>query len=456
MPVLERLKQYIEQKQLLKWEDKVLLAVSGGKDSMLLARLFHDLGVTCLVAHCNFGLRGNESDLDEKLVREYCEELKIPFFVKRFPTEGFAKENKISIQMAARELRYTWFEELRQEQHCNYIAIAQHANDHLETMLLNLTRSTGIQGLLGIQPKRDTLIRPLLFLTAEEIATAVQELQVPFRDDQSNFSTKYARNKIRLEIIPKFKEIQADFESILVKNIQHFEESQDFILRHVDQLRNELFQKEGSSIVIQKSALLTYINDHYLLFELFKPYGYSRNVMEDLASAFDHSMGQIFESGTHQILLDRDSLILQEKNQVPLMPELLHDEMSTITWLSKSFYMSTADGAVHVADGTAVQVDGDKLIFPLTWRSWQQGDKFKPLGMQGSKKVSDYFIQEKLSRFEKETVPILVNGNGELIWIVGMRLDNRFKVTENTKKVLTLVYNSNIWRNKSYFRRNNT
>ena len=440
MSILERLKHYIENKQLFAKENKVLLAVSGGKDSMLMARLFHDMGQSCIIAHCNFQLRGQESDKDEELVRQYASELGFPVFVKRFETEKFATINKVSIQMAARELRYDWFEELRNNQHCDVIAIAQHANDHLETMLLNLTRSTGIQGLTGIQPKRRKLIRPLLFLNSEDIAKEVAKLNVPYRDDQSNFSSKYARNKIRLELIPKFKEIQPDFESILEQNIQHFNESHQFIKKQVDAIRKSLFLEDEGTVKIKVNSIKPYIEDYYLLFELFKPYQFQRNVLEDLGSVIDNPMGQVFESDTHKLLLDRSYLILQEKGKNEFT-EITIDNINTVVNLdSKSFSMYEEKNAELNSDKFSVKVDFEKLVFPLVLRPWKIGDIFKPLGMEGSKKLSDFFIQHKLSRFEKDAVPILVNANGEVIWIVGMRLDNRFKVTENTKKVLTLVY----------------
>ncbi|WP_099371920.1 tRNA lysidine(34) synthetase TilS [Sphingobacterium sp. 1.A.5] len=440
MSIQERLKHYIENKQLFAKENKVLLAVSGGKDSMLMARLLHDMEQSCIIAHCNFQLRGQESDKDEELVRQYASELGFPVFVKRFETETFATINKVSIQMAARELRYDWFEELRSNQHCDVIAIAQHANDHLETMLLNLTRSTGIQGLTGIQPRRGKLIRPLLFLNSEEIAKEVAKLNVPYRDDQSNFSTKYARNKIRLEIIPKFKEIQPDFESILEQNIQHFNESHQFIKKQVDAIRKSLFLEDEGTVKINVDSIKPYIEDHYLLFELFKPYQFQRNVLEDLSSVIDNPMGQVFESDTHKLLLDRSYLILQEKGKNEFT-EITIDNINTVVNLgSKSFSMNEEKNAELKPDKFSAKVDFDKLAFPLVLRPWKIGDSFKPLGMEGSKKISDFFIQHKLNRFEKDAVPILVNANDEVIWIVGMRLDNRYKVTENTKKVLTLVY----------------
>ena len=440
MSVLERLKQFIIEKELLERNDKILLAVSGGKDSMLMARLFHDLRMDCIIAHCNFQLRGEESDKDEALVEDYAKELGYPMFVKKFDTEDYATQHKVSIQMAARELRYQWFEEIRTEEACQKIAIAQHANDHLETMLFNLTRSTGIQGLLGIQAKRGPIIRPILFLSASEVAAEVQNLQVPYRDDQSNFSTKYARNKIRLEIIPKFKEIQPDFESILEQNIKHFEESQRFIQNQLDAIRKLIFQNEGTQIKIKLEAMQGHASAPFLIFELFKPYNFQRNVTDDLITVLDKGMGQIFESSSHELLLDRDELILREKVIDSPVAITIESRNTKVNYNHRYFYIVESQGTEIERVENQVQVDADLIKFPLVLRPWQIGDTFKPLGMEGSKKVSDYFIQKKLNRFQKEDVPILVNGDGQLIWIVDMRLDNRFKVTENTKKVLTLVY----------------
>ncbi len=440
MPILEKLKQFIIEKNLLTQGDRVLLAVSGGKDSMLMAKLFHDLNIDAIVAHCNFQLRGEESDKDEQLVIEYCKELGFQVLLKKFNTEQFAAEKKISIQMAARQLRYEWFESARETYNCSVIAIAQHANDHLETVLLNLTRSTGIQGLLGIQPKRGFIIRPLLFMSALEITQVVEKLNVPYRDDKSNFSTKYARNKIRLEIIPKFKEIQPDFETIILQNIKHFEESQQFIQRQVESIRQSIFQTHDGNIKIEKELMRPYLQDSYLLFEIFKIYHFQRNIIEDLISVFDQGMGQVFQSQTHEILLMQSDLIIRERADDRIIDEIIEKLDSKIKLHNKLFSMEEGHEIEFSVDKSKVQVDQDMLKFPLTIRTWKQGDSFKPLGMEGSKKLSDYFIQQKINRFEKNMVPILVNADGIIIWILGMRLDNRFKVTENTKKVLTLVY----------------
>ena len=441
MVIADQLAQYIKNQNLVQIQDKILLAVSGGKDSMLMATLFKKLNYDCVIAHCNFKLRGEESDLDEALVREYARELKFPIYVKNFDTEAYALENKISIQMAARDLRYDWFEELRTALHCSVIAIAQHKNDHIETVLLNLTRSTGLLGMTGIKAKREALIRPLLFLSADAIGKEVARLQIPFRDDQSNFSSKYARNKIRLEIIPKFQEIQPDFLDVLSQNIIHFQESYNFIQSYVNDLRAKLFLVQGDYITIEKSAIQEYIDNSYLIFELFKPYGFQKNVLLDMISVFSQQMGQIFASPGFELLLDRGKLILRELKNIPQSNYQVPNADAIIAIGSKQFKMAEAVAADFTHDNNeSIQIDAGKLIFPLLIRYWQLGDWFIPLGMKGRKKISDFFIQQKVNRFEKQSVPLVVNGNGEIIWIVGFRLDNRYKVSDNTKKVLTFVY----------------
>ena len=440
MATINKLKSFIKEKQLLSTADKVLLAVSGGKDSMLMACLFHDLGYQCIVAHCNFQLRAEESDLDEALVRQYAEELGYPFFVKRFDTEKYAKKHKESIQMAARTLRYAWFEELKLAEGCTVICIAQHLNDHIETALLNLTRSTGLQGLLGISPRREDIVRPLLCLTAEEVEKTVAEYNVPYRDDQSNFSTKYARNKVRLEIIPKFEEIQPEFKAIMIQNIKHFEDSYSFIKKQVDAIREQVFQKEENRILINKAALAPHISDSYLLFELFKPYDFNREILIDLQDCLDREMGQVFQSSSHELLLDRDKLILRPRASVGKLEIKIEQGTKVVDLGNAELALQPGSIDYRNKEKHQVDVDAELLIYPLVIRNWREGDVFVPFGMIGRKKLSDFFIQQKINRFEKERVAILLNGNGEIVWIINHRLDNRYKVTENTKKVLTLVY----------------
>jgi len=439
MNVLERLKSYIEKEHLLMSHDKILLTVSGGKDSMLMAHLFVKAGYDIAIAHCNFQLRGEDSELDEALVKKFAEDNCIPFFVSHFDTKGYANENQISIQMAARELRYTWFEKLRHELGFDRIAVAQHLNDHIETVLLNLSRGTGLQGLQGIFPIRDRIIRPLLFLKASEIEHYVKEYSIAYRDDQSNFSTKYARNKIRIDIIPHFRKLQPDFETIFDQNITHFKESYQLLQQFVEPIRKKIFLVAGDEWVVRKEDLEPYVDNLPLLYELFSAFNFSKAVLSDLQQAWRKASGRIFQSDCYHMLLDRNELFIREKEFVSHDEALVTSETSTVEWKLYCFHAEVSSDLAIVRSNAIVKLDYELLVFPLTIRSWKVGDSFYPLGMNGRKKLSDFFINKKISLFEKENIPIVVNGNGDILWVANYRMDNRYKITSNTKKVLTLV-----------------
>lgn len=439
MELLDRFKDYCIDNELFTSVDKVLLAVSGGRDSMLMATLFLEAQIAVEIAHCNFGLRGRESDEDGILVRNFARQHGIPFHLKNFDTVSYAETHKISIQMAARDLRYAWFNDLARELNCRYIAVAQHKSDHVETVLLNLTRGTGLQGLQGIKSKRGNIIRPLLFLTAAEVTNAVEELKVPFRDDSSNFSTKYARNKIRLDIIPQFESLNTDFIDTMDKNIQRFQENYVLLQSFIDPLRSQLFETDtGEGWKIKKEDLSR--QSMPLLYALFEPFGFSKMTLQDLlqALASNAESGRIFESNKYQLLLDRTYVLLKKKDRLATELEVSEDA-KVIVWLDKTFEILLSEHTEICPDVQVAQIDYNRLIFPLKVRSWQEGDTFYPLGMRGKKKLSDYFVDRKISLFDKKNIAIWVNGNGEIMWISGYRLDDRYKITDNTQKVLTLV-----------------
>lgn len=438
MNLLERLTFFIKDNNLFEANDKILLTVSGGRDSMLMTFLLAKAGYQIAIAHCNFKLRGIESDLDECLVRDFAETHGIPFYVKHFDTEQVALERGISIQMAARELRYAWFEDLRATLNFDKIAVAQHLNDHIETVLLNLSRGTGLQGLQGIQLKRDRLIRPLLFLKADEVLHYVQEYQIPYRDDQSNFSTKYARNKVRIDIIPQFKKMQPDFERIFEQNIVHFKESYVLLQQFITPLRDRLFIKNQDAWVIEKDKIRQHITDLPLLYELFSPFYFNKNVLADLQSCFDKESGRLFQSERYDLLLDREFLIIREKEYKQEDETVITSETKSVSWRNYNFSCDYSHDLSIVRDRHIAKIDGDLLIFPLTLRSWKTGDYFYPLGMKGRKKLSDLFTHYKVNVFEKQNIPILVNGNGDIIWVANYQLDDRYKISENTNKVFIL------------------
>lgn len=440
MSLISRFQSFVSKDLGIAREDTFLLAVSGGRDSMLMAHLFRHLGYKCVIAHCNFLLRGDESDKDENLVCSYANEHGMPYYVKRFETESYALQEGISIQMAARDLRYAWFRELKEELGLSWICIAQHLNDHVETFFVNLIRGTGLAGLRGILPKRNDLLRPLLFLTAEEVLFHVKEFGVPFRDDQSNFSTKYARNKVRLDIVPKFKEIVNDFEYVMESNIQHLQESYELLQSFVEPIRESIFVKKTFGYEINRNNIGHYQDNQVLIYELFKPFGFSKEVLSDMWKNWEGEVGKIYHSTEYSLLMDRQSLFLQPR----LIDEderfLILSEIDA-SWVFGGFLFSLSSSEsllIEHASGIA-QVDAERLIFPLELRYWKEGDYFYPLGMGGRQKISDFFIHQKIDRFTKERIPILVNSNGEIIWVVNYRLDNRYKITESTKKVVKLV-----------------
>lgn len=434
---LRNFKTYIEQHALFNSKDKILLAVSGGKDSVLMAHLFKLSGFNFGIAHCNFNLRADESQRDEAFVKLLALTLDVPFFVTHFNTKEFAASHKVSTQMAARTLRYRWFEELRQREQYDYIALAQHQDDAVETVLLNLTRGTGIAGLHGILPKRDRLIRPLLFLSSGDIAAIISKQQIEYVEDSSNLSTNYARNKIRLNVIPHLKEINPGLDETFKNNIQRFADTELVLQQVVGSLNEKIIKKKQDKFYLSITEVKALNPKQLLLFELLRPFGFLEPVVAELLAGLDKQSGTTFFSHSHKIVIDRKHLIIDRlEDHLGLTKNvLIHPDQEKAEFLNTEIkFRSSTDLNFERNKGIAY-VDADKLIFPLVLRSWQNGDKFKPIGMDRYKKLSDFFIDEKVPITDKNRVPILVNGNGEIIWIAGLRQDNRYKLTEKTSLV---------------------
>ncbi|TDG35193.1 tRNA lysidine(34) synthetase TilS [Pedobacter changchengzhani] len=432
---LKQFEDFISEHQLFEKDDRILLAVSGGKDSVLMFHLFKAIGVKFAVAHCNFNLRADEAQRDENFVKLLCASLNIPFYVTHFDTKKYANENKISTQMAARNLRYQWFEEVRLAGNFDYIALAQHQNDAVETVLINLVRGTGIAGLHGILPKRDRLIRPLLFLNRGEIDFLVDENDLDFVEDSSNLSVNYTRNKLRLRVIPQLKEINPNLEHTFAQNINRFAQLEAFLNIQIQNLSEKILIKKNNAYYILIDEILKLNPQKLLMFELLKPFHFTETVIDEIFAALKGQTGKIFLSNTHQAVINRGDLIISEVVSSAARNQFVHSTDDEITFNDFEFKLSYPDQLNFEAVKHKSYLDRDHLIFPLILRNWQQGDKFIPLGMRGFKKLSDYFIDEKLPLHLKNSIPILVNGNGEIIWIVGMRQDNRYKLTKATKKV---------------------
>jgi tRNA(Ile)-lysidine synthase len=435
LPV-QRFEDYISQHQLFSDKDKVLLAVSGGKDSVLMAHLFKLLGQPFGIAHCNFNLRAEESLRDEHFVRLLAANLDVDLHITHFDTQAYSLEHQVSTQMAARTLRYEWFETIRQEANYEFIALAQHQDDALETVLLNLTRGTGIAGLHGILPKRGHLIRPMLFLSRQEIDQIVAGQELAFVEDSSNSSTKYARNRLRLKVIPELKALNPNLEQTFVQNIQRFAETEQVLQKVVADLRLSLMMCCEGIYYLSLEDIEQLQPKRLLMFELLRPFQASEFLVEEILQAMYKQSGTSFFSHSHRFTIDRGKLMITPATtETAEKMQLIHPGDNRIVWDGQELLITNSDDVGHESLSGKAYVDADKLMFPLILRTRQSGDRFRPLGMKGLKKLSDFFIDEKVPLVLKDQVPILLNGNGEIIWIGGLRQDDRYKITSSTKNV---------------------
>ncbi len=432
---LQQFQDFAHEQQLFTKGDKILLAVSGGKDSVLMVHFFKQLGINIAVAHCNFNLRKEEAPRDENFVKSLCISLNVPFFVTHFNTKTYAATHKISTQMAARELRYNWFESLREKEGYDYIALAQHRNDAVETVLINLTRGTGISGLHGILPKRGRLIRPLLFLNSAEIGRLIAENQIDFVEDSSNLSTDYTRNKLRLKVVPVLKEINPNLEHTFAQNMEHFTEIESFLKDQVSLLTEKLFVRKEDAIYISLQHIAQLKPQKLLLFEMLKPFGFTYQVVGEMTEALNGISGKHFYSEGYQAIINRSDLIVVPLTKDQAKDQLIDPDDKNVSFGRNEILISYSETVNFESSGSKAFVDAGCLQYPLVLRTWKTGDKFVPLGMKNFKKLSDFFIDQKIPLHIKESVPLLVNGNGEIIWIAGMRQDNRYKLTQATKKV---------------------
>ena len=435
--MLEKFLEFISEKKLFNSSDKVLLAVSGGIDSVVMSHLFYKAGLDFAIAHCNFGLRGEESDQDELFVKKLTKKYKVPFYSDSFDTENFAHQEKVSIQMAARTLRYRWFEKLLKTEGYNYLATAHHLNDTLETVLFNITKGTGISGLHGIQPKNGYIIRPLLFADKEEMYAYVVDNQLAWREDSSNQTSKYHRNLIRNEVIPLLKNINPGLEDTIKQTIEKVGSVERIFEEEIKKLRELLVREESGVMYIDFVILQTVIEPVIKLYELIKPYQFSYRQAKDIWHMLEVEPGRIVESLTHTLLKDRTSLIVSPRDfqqyisatvqlgQQEFKNEVIHLIIEQIP--AESFTIPT--------DPSIACLDLQTLQFPLKLRKWKEGDWFCPLGMNKKKKLSDFFIDAKIPLTLKNQIWVLTS-NGAIVWIVGKRIDNRFKVTDKTEHVL--------------------
>ena len=421
----------IKELNLFSKEDKLILAISGGADSVALARLLHENGFNFVFAHCNFNLRDKESDQDELFVKNLSKKLEVKFFKKSFNTENYAKENKISLQMAARELRYNWFEELRLEIQAQYILVAHHKDDDIETFFINLIRGTGIKGLLGINPLVGKVVRPLLTYSRTQIEEYLSNLNQEFRTDSTNSNAKYLRNNIRHNLIPLIKEMNPSFENTLKNEMIFLSDVYTVFKESIDSIKEDLVVVNEDVFEINKSKLLSLKNNKIFLRELIHPFGFSQS--HKILESCNSPSGKIFHANSYRLLIDRDKIIISKKYRNENMVVEIDEDIENITYPISLNFRQTTQAKYNITKNT-VFLDKDKLTFPLKLRKWEEGDFFYPLGMNGRKKLSDFFIDNKFTQFEKEECYILCSGS-DIVWIVGHRMDDRFKVSDNTKKV---------------------
>lgn len=432
----ERFLGFIRKHALISAEDKVLLAVSGGVDSMVLMHLFYQTKLPFAVAHCNFCLRGEASDADEALVRNNAKNLNLTFFNKSFDTRAYAEAHGVSIQMAARDLRYQWFQNLSVAEGYSLIATAHHLEDSFETVVHNLTRGTAISGLRGIKPKNGTVIRPLLDFTKEEIKQWALSNKLTWREDASNNETYYKRNFIRHQVTPRLKELNPDLLNTFRDTASRNAEVESFFLTQMEVLRGEAIRKTETLSYLAKSQ----VSGPYVLEHLLKPFGFNYHQCREMVAAFSEHSGRQFLSKTHRLTVDRDDLVIDLREPTGIVEQLItaDDEGLRIGSNTYSIRQSVSQPEKHELNERNALLDMDKLSFPLKVRGWQEGDQFQPLGMKGKKKLSDFMIDRKIPVNLKRHIRVIESA-GEIVWVVGLRIDERFKVTPATKNIFSLI-----------------
>ncbi len=443
--MINQLLDFINRQKLFHPDEQILLAVSGGIDSVVMQHLFKRAGLKYSVAHCNFQLRGEESNGDEEFVRSLAKRDNVHIDVKTFNTEEYANSQGISIQMAARELRREWFEELLRSGKYLKIATAHHLNDSLETAIFNLTKGTGIAGLKGITPFKGNYIRPLLFATREMIQKYASENRLEWREDRTNSSIKYSRNLIRHQVIPELKKINPNLEFTFAQTMERIAGATEIFNNFIAKQKSSMIQEKNGLMEIDKMEIKNTAEPQLVLFELLHEYGYNYAQAKEIYDVLDHQPGIVFYSDNYEIIVDREKLYLQRKESGKSgmeWPVLENTQSLTIDSKKLEFSIIDASNYTIEKDKNIALLDLEKLRFPLKLRYWRQGDVFYPLGMKHKKKVSDFMIDEKIPVNLKKQTLTLFSGK-DLVWIVGHRIDNRFKITEKTRKVFR-IYNDKL------------
>ncbi|HNX08019.1 MAG TPA: tRNA lysidine(34) synthetase TilS, partial [Bacteroidales bacterium] len=439
--MLEGFLDFIEKNKLCDKSDHILLAVSGGVDSVVMAELFHRAGWHFSIIHCNFQLRAAASDADEQFVRTLAQKYNTTCFVKSFDTRKYATRHKFSIQQAARKLRYDYFEEIRKKENFDLVGTAHHADDQIETFFINLFRGSGIAGLAGIPIKQQHIIRPLLFAFRSEIESFAAENNLGYRTDESNNENKYLRNKIRNLLMPQLENLSPSCRTSICTTIGHLKNTEQIYRQHLKTIRLLKKHKNGLITIDIRTLKKLQPSSHYL-FEYISVFGFNSRVCNEICQSLDEISGKIFFSPTHRLVKDRDTLIIDKKPDFAAGDEfVLEEDVKKIdTPVKLHFLEKNIDSLkTFIVTGNTALIDKDKLTSPMTIRRWRQGDYFYPLGMNFKKKLSDFFTDNKLSVIDKENVWLLCSGE-KIVWIIGYRTDNRFKITARTQNVIQIKW----------------
>ncbi len=433
--MIDRVATFIENEQLIDPMDKVLVAVSGGVDSMTLINILRSLDFDVSVAHMNFQLREEASNQDEEFVKNWCDMHEIACHTRRVDTIDVAEKDQISTQMAARQLRYDWFQELCKEHGYKRIATAHHLNDSLETVLLNLTKGTGIRGLAGIPATNGKVIRPFLEISKEEILAYAKESKLKWREDASNADTKYQRNLIRNEVVPLLEKINPSLIETFISTGTRMTGTNELIQQLVETIRNENFAEGG-----QQLNMLWYDGSAghvVVLSELLRPYGVSYSQACDIGK--NHPSGKIFYTTTHQIVYDRDRLVFNKVENLSIEPIDIESSEGKYIWGKCKISIENVNSVdIKFDNSNVAYFDAGKIVFPIKIRQWSEGDWFIPFGMKGKKKVSDFFIDTKIPLTLKNRIPIFESG-GNVIWIGGYRVDDRYKVGDSLMRCIKIT-----------------
>ena len=437
--ILQKIQSFIKTANLFQSTDRLLLAISGGVDSVVLLYLLKELGYEIGLVHCNFQLRGEASDKDEAFIKELGAQHDLPVYIQRFETAEVAKKQRQSIQMVARDQRYAYFETIRSEQDYDYIITAHHIDDRIETFLLNFLRGTGLAGLKSIPAKNGFIRRPLLGLNRWEIIVHQKANKIVFREDESNASDKYRRNFLRHHVLPKLYELEPQLSEIAQKNFQHFDQMDVLYKERIEELKTEMITKEGNQTVLDLKAVQSHPAKESLLWSFLKDYDFTPEQQRQFLAA---KKGTLIQTEYFQALIGEGKLFIENR--------LI--EISTVYWekghssikleSGKELSISMHSKISNFKTGSSeILLDANLLHFPLKIKMWQSGDHFHPFGMEGkSQKLKDFFINNKINRLDRNKVPILVNGNDEIIWIVGYRMDERYRVDAGTEIIGRVCY----------------